>query len=349
MGWMDSQTTRVADNIAPGFSGEAENMMRMGWALDGLLATGEQQYIDKVKEMVDRSIATQTSQGQLAFEFNGWGAHDWQTKIEEWTGTREFKPAVVAASVGPAVLALYERTDDEAYLDAAERQYEYLQEIERTVDGGIPQRENAIELWIDTVYFVSPFLAQYGSIADDTSALEDAVRQLEVHNRYLREPRRDLYRHIWRENPDSYPQSTFWARGNAWMLTALVDTLEYLPDGFNGKKDLVRALQSLSASLVELQDRSGYWRNVLDDTNTPLESSASIMYAYAFKKGINMGLLDASYEEPAQRALDVTRELVDEEGNVPRQALTPGGPGVPLGVDTYGQGFYLLANAQFQE
>lgn len=307
-------------------------------ALNGLLAVGG--YDDEVQQYVDRSIETQTSAGQFSY-----GSLD----LKPWTDDVEYKSQTDPAALGYPVLEFYEWTGDERYLKAAERQYEYLvEEAQRTDDGGIGHHRGKIELWVDAVHMLCPFLARYGAIADEPEAFDDAARQVLVQTKYLRDPNAGLYRHEWREQPNVYPEDTFWSRGNGWVAAGILHALEYLPDEHKDRDALVEIFTELCETLLALQDESGFWHNVLDDTQSPLETSGTLMFAYAFKEGIERGLLDENiYGPPASDAMDVTKGVVKENGAVGRVVGPPGGPNVPFAVTSYGQGWFLLAASQF--
>ena len=314
-----------------------------GIAILGLLATGKE-YDERARELVDRSIETQTEAGQFSY-----GSLDTKPH-QEWTDLANYQGLVDPAVIGLSVLEFYERTGMERYLSAARRQYEFIQRAPRTAEGGIPQhRGRPLELWIDTIYELCPFLARYGRLADEPDAFDEAAKQICLQSDILQDPRTDLFRHEWREKPNTFPESSFWSRGNAWVLAGIVDTLEELPDDHENREALIDVFQRHAAAVVDRQDRSGYWHNVLDDETTPLETSGSTMFAYAFKKGIQRGLLDEEpYAGAAADAMDVCQNVVDKEGAVRRVVGPPGGPDAPFAVTSYGQGWFLLAADQFE-
>ena len=326
-----------------------------GVAINGLLETGREEYADAARALVDRAVETQNDAGQLTYgpsypiEVFGHGSEyeaHWEIDERKCINTNN------TTGIGRGVVEFYERTGEDRYLDAARGEYEHLRSVQRSEDGGIPhhkpERAGVTALWIDSVYMMCPFLARYGAAADDDEALDEAVTQIEVHAKHLQDPNTGLFRHIWHETPNSYPQSTFWARGNGWAVTAIVDTLEYLPADHPGREALADIYRETCAALLERQEGNGFWHNVVDDPETPLETSGTLMYAYAFKRGLEMGLLDdEAYADAARRAMEICHGVVDEDGAVRRIAGPPGGPGAPLTVTTYGQGFYLLAASQF--
>jgi unsaturated rhamnogalacturonyl hydrolase len=306
-------------------------------ALNGLLAVGG--YDDEAKRLVDRSVATQTSAGQ--FSYGSLDPKSWRD---------DYKSQTDPAALGYPVLEFYDRTGDEQYLEAAERQYDYLaEEAQRTAEGGIGHHRGEVELWVDALYMLSPFMARYGAVADEPAAFDDATRQILVQTKYLRDPHAGLYRHEWREQPNTYPEDTFWSRGNGWAAAGILDALEYLPDDHDDRDELVEIFTDLCAAVLPLQDASGFWHNVLDDDQSALETSGTLMFAYAFREGIERGFLDEDeYGQAARDAMEVTKGVVRKNGEVGRVVGPPGGPGVPFAVTSYGQGWFLLAASKFE-
>jgi unsaturated rhamnogalacturonyl hydrolase len=314
-----------------------------GIALLGLLATEQERFVAAARSLVDRAIETQTSAGQYSY-----GSLDVKPH-QQWTDLEGFKGLVDPSVIGVSVLEFYRRTGEDRYLDAATRQYEFLMDAPRTADGGIPQHKGGLELWVDTIYELCPFLASYGDATGNEAAYDEAAHQIRVQAKHLQDPHTDLFRHEWREEPNTFPESAFWSRGNGWAAAGVLDTLAHLPDDHPDRGDLVDSFQRLAGAVRPLQDASGYWHNVIDDDQTPLETSGTVMFAYAFHKGYQMGLLeDEAYLTAADRAMDVAAGVVDERGAVRRVAGPPGGPGAPLTVTSYGQGWFLKAACQLE-
>jgi unsaturated rhamnogalacturonyl hydrolase len=312
-------------------------------AINGLLATGRESAVEAATALVDRSVETQTGDGQFSY-----GSLDYKSWVER-TDLSRFKGISDPAAVGHSVLDCYDRTGEDRYLEAARKQYEFLQTITRTADGGIPHHRGNRELWVDAIYMQCPFYARYG-VHEDGAGFDEAVEQIRVHARYLQEDRTGLFRHSWRESPDMYPSSTYWSRGNGWAVAGVVDTLELLPDDHEGREDLLEVLHTTGAAVLDRQDASGYWHHILDDDESALETSGTLMFAYAFAKGVDLGYLDAEpYADAARRGFEVCEGLVTADGEVTRVAKPPGGEKMPLGVTSYGQGWFLLAASELAD
>jgi len=292
-----------------------------------------------VERWIDRAIARQSSAGYLAND------------ERDYLGSghvRVFTPSPAnASSFGVALLNIYRRTREQRLLDAALLHAEALLAAKRTRDGGIVARLEAPELWIDFAYLMAPFLTLLGCVTGRAEFLDEGARQIEVMAKHLVDLHRNLARHVWCETPDQYPQSTFWARGNGWLVAGLVDVIEMKPDHAAADR-LCDLLRRVLTSLRELQDRSGYLRHVLDDPFAPFESSGTLQYAYAAAAAARLGLVELGFRDSAIRAFRVVADSVGADGGVPAVALPPGGPGVPFGKAPFAQGFLLLAAFELQ-
>jgi unsaturated rhamnogalacturonyl hydrolase len=339
---MDLKTAvgRVADRTV------ARDMESEDWAravaLDGLRAVGSHEAA--VRRSVDRAVATQTSEGQFAY---GWG--EYPREWAKWTDydVESYSPTANPAAMGRSVLAVHERTGSERYLKAARRQYEFFEDTERTADGGISRRGDRVELFTEILYFLVPFFLRYGAVVDETSPVEAAVEQADVHCKHLQDPHTGLFRHIWRETPNSYPEGSFWSRGNGWAVAGLLDAILLLPDDHPARDRLRSSLRDALDAVVELQDASGFWHQCLDDPTTPLETSGTAIFAYTLRRGIDAGAVPEDHASTARDAMDACLGVVDEEGRVRRVSKPPASSLSPLGVTSYGQGWFLRAAAQF--
>lgn len=305
-----------------------------GTAINGLLATDRNEYVAAAKRLVDRSIETQTAEGKLSYD-----------DPKPWMhGTDPHRAQCEPATIGHGVLSFYQRTGEKSYLNAAKAQFEFLHDAAtRTADGGISYSTGPVGLWVDSIYMVCPFFAQYADFADAPEGYEEAVTHVEVQAKHLQDPHTGLFRHEWRETPDTYPESSLWARGNGWAAAGMVDTLSFLPTDHPGRERVEEILCDQCEALLELQDETGFWHHILDYPDSALETSGTLQVAYTFDKAAEMGLLDDRYVDAARRAMDVARGTVDADGRVRRVAVPPGGPDAPLDWTSYGQGWFLMA------
>lgn len=310
-------------------------------AITAILQSGTPADVAAVDAWLQRAVQTQRSDGNLAYADAVQGLSAGHI--------RSFTPiASLTSSLGYPLLLRYRQTQAPETLEAARRQYEALRDAPRTKDGGIWARAEGPELWIDFVYLMGPFLALYGQLANKPEAIDDAFHQYRVHVAHLVDPAKKLARHAWCESPDHFPQSTFWSRGNGWLVCASVDLLELVPEhrdaGFV-RQTCVDALRAIAA----YQDASGYFCHVLDNPRSNLEASGGLMFAYAVAKAARLGLDVEALMPAAQKAFRAVAAGVQPSGKVPGVAVPPGGPGVPFDWAPFGQGFFLLAAAELKE
>lgn len=331
---------RVANRTA------ARDMESEDWqraiAVDGLRAVDAHE--TAARQAVDRAVATQTSEGQFAY---GWG--EYPREWAKWTDydVESYSPTANPAAMGRSVLAFYNRTGEERYLDAARRQYEFFENVDRTADGGISRRNDRVELFTEILYFLGPFFVLCGQAFDEKEPIEAAVKQVDVHCRHLQDPHTGLFRHIWRETPNTFPEGSFWSRGNGWAVAGMLDVALLLPDDHPAQERLQLSLREALDAVVELQDTSGFWHQRLDDPSTPLETSGTAIFAYTLRRGIDEGVVPEAHAEAARDAMDACLGVVDEEGRVRRVSKPPASSLSPLGITSYGQGWFLLAASAF--
>ena len=310
--------------------------------LRGLLATGDDHHREVAERYVDRAVRSQSTAGQMAF-----GSID---VVPEWEEHRVFRPVPDAAASAYLALEVLENGGPEWYLDAAERQFRFLhEEADRSVDGGISHHMDDVELWIDAIYMMCPFMARYATVTDTDAALEEAIRQIDVHVTHLQDPQTDLFRHIWRECPNSYPDGSLWLRGNGWAATGILDTLQYVPTDHPERETLEDILRDHLVSMADYQDRSGFWHHLIDDDSMYLETSGTLQYAYAFDEAVDRGLISEEYQAVADRAISGAKTAVTDDGAVQRNAAMPGGPEAPQAINLYGQGWFLIAGTALLE
>lgn len=332
---------RVA-TAALGWELEYDYWERQG-AMTALLSWAYPDARATVRRWLDRAVETQTSDGWLCYGATtnlSFGAF----RVMDTGIMRAFERSASCAAYFAAPLGLlHELTGEQRYLDAARRQMEAVLVGPRTGDGFLRMNAAAAEVWIDEVYPVCGALAKLGRIAGRADWVDEAYRHLRVAEERLVDPRTGLARHIWCERPDSFPESTFWSRGNGWLLLAAAETLAEAPE----HRDADRArelLGRLLRAVAEVQDATGFLHDFLDDPGTPLESSGTLMFAAAAGMAATLGVGDDQLTAAALRALDAVAGIVTPDGSIGRVVLPPGGPGVPMSTMPLASSFFLLAS-----
>ncbi len=161
-------------------------MQRMAWeqgtASQALIAMGRK---DLAILFAKDALVRQTSEGRLGILGNDPGVTD-------------------PASNGEAVLLAWRTTGDEKYKKAADDMYAYLKtKAPRTSDGVLHHITYARQVWSDASFMGPPFLALMGDF-------DEAVTQIEGFRKYLMDPDKKMYYHIWDEEKKDYARKKFW-------------------------------------------------------------------------------------------------------------------------------------------
>jgi unsaturated rhamnogalacturonyl hydrolase len=218
--------------------------------------------------------------------------------------------------LGRQLLLLSGVTANAKYYKAATVLWQQLHDQPRTPSGGFwREKRYPQQVWLDGLYMAQPFYAEYAATFHHPEAFSDIAKQFTLIEQHTRDPKTGLLYHAWDEakvqpwiDPKTGHSQNFWARADGWYAMALVDTLDYFPQGDPGRVQLIAILNRLAAALVHAQDpATGLWYQVMDkpqEKGNYLESSAACMFVYALQKGVRKGYLPATYSHHAQKAYE---------------------------------------------
>ena len=171
-------------------------------------------------------------------------------------------------------------------------------------------------LWLDDMFMSVPALAQMGSYTGDVKYFDDAVKQVNQFSKRMFNEQKGIYMHGWVESMTVHPQF-HWARANGWAIMTMVELLEVLPKNHPGYPQVLAQLQKHIAGLVQYQDGTGFWHQLLDRNDTYLETSATAIYAYSIARAINRGYVDKMTYAPAVLlAWNAVSTKVNDKGQV---------------------------------
>ncbi|OXA75178.1 Rhamnogalacturonyl hydrolase YesR [Flavobacterium aquidurense] len=171
-------------------------------------------------------------------------------------------------------------------------------------------------LWLDDMFMSVPALAQMGSATGDVKYFDDAVKQVNQFSKRMFNEQKGIYMHGWVESMSVHPQF-HWARANGWAVMTMVELLEVLPKNHPGYPQVLAQLQKHIAGLVQYQDGTGFWHQLLDKNDTYLETSATAIYAYSIARAINRGYVDKMTYAPAVLlAWNAVATKVNDKGQV---------------------------------
>ncbi len=295
-------------------------MQRQAWeqgvAAQALLELGEERLVIM---MAREAVLRQWDDGRLGQVCDNHGVTDPGANGE---------PVLYAARV----------LSDQGLLQAARKQAEYfLKTAPRTSDGVIFHLDHKPQLWIDSMYMCPPFLAVMGYF-------REALLQVEGLRKYLWNPEKKLFCHIYDYGLKKFERQDFWGVGNGWAAAGMTRVLRALPENLKSDRDRLKGyIKALLDGCLKYQREDGLFHNVLDRPETFVETNLAQMLAYTIYRNIEMGWLDREYLKTAEAMRQVVRRKVDSLGYVNDVC------GSPLfqsaGVATEGQAFFLLMEA----
>ena len=161
----------------------------------------------------------------------------------------------------------------------------------------------------DAVFMGCPILAQVGHLAKETRYFDMCVR----HMRFMLELnlREDgLHRH-------SPLHESAWGRGNGFPALGLALSLSDLPSDHPGRGEMLAAFQAHIRALVEHQDSSGCWHQLIDVPGSYRELSCTCMITFALLRGVRSGWLERQHYLPViDKAWRAIRLRVAADGSL---------------------------------
>lgn len=262
--------------------------------------TGEKVYADYVKEYMSSLIAS-----------NGTWAKCTNNSSKECAGYNSTHGADCYKTAS-LLLDLYERTNDSRYLTMAKTLYADLDTAEKSYllsDAGNNYRHTwaddpSLDLWLDGLYMILPFRAEYAKHIGDTEELDLIVSRMKWVSDNMYNSSKGLFYHA--ANSASSNSGTYWLRSIGWYAAAIVDVMDSM-EGENleaMKKQLVKLVDGMKAC----QNASnGMWLNNLNASQSfsnPYETSGTALVCYAVMKAVNEGWLAESYADMAILAFE---------------------------------------------
>jgi unsaturated rhamnogalacturonyl hydrolase len=194
----------------------------------------------------------------------------------------------------------------------------YISNVEyRLPDGTLARNRPLVNtLWLDDLFMSVPALAQMGKLTGDVKYFDDAVKQVLLYSQRMFVAEKGLFMHGWVQDMEPHP-AFHWARANGWAFMTMAELLDVLPENHPGFAPVLAQFRAHAKGLARYQAGPGFWHQLIDRSDSYLETSATAIYVYAYAKGINRGWLDAkAYGPCALLGWNAVASKVNAKGQV---------------------------------
>ncbi|MCI6491620.1 MAG: glycoside hydrolase family 88 protein [Prevotella sp.] len=213
---------------------------------------------------------------------------------------------------------------DKAYGAVIDRYVDFVRNKQYRLPDGILARHRPHHntVWLDDMYMGVPCMAWYGIMNNDITAIHDAVKQIKLFKERMWVPEKKLFRHGWVESMTPHP-AYHWGRANGWAILTMCEVLDALT--IKGKSEETAADRAFVLDLLRqhieglsaLQDKTGFWHQLLDRPDTYNETSCTAIYTYCMAHAINEGWIDAqTYGAQVLLAWQACQTKVNAKGQV---------------------------------
>jgi unsaturated rhamnogalacturonyl hydrolase len=247
-----------------------------------------------------------------------------------------------AASPGEAILWAARETNDPVLMKGYEKLLHYMLKIApRNEEGIIYHFTNTPQFWCDCNYMLPPFLAVSGEY-------KEALKQIFGVKKYLWNPGKKLHSHMWHDEKKELNRAAFWGVGNGWSAAGFARVITSLPDSMKeDKKELIAYTTDLIDGCIPYIRADGFFHNIIDDTDSFIETNLGQQLAYTIFRGIKEGWLDKKYFDYAEKMRSASLSKVDELG------MVRGVCGSPEfdhpGTASEGQAFFILMETAYKQ
>ena len=248
------------------------------------------------------------------FEKNYKGEGKWSYPFGELFVMEELDDC---GAMGASVIEVYCRDRQDRYRSYIDQVAAHMMKRQTRLDDGTFARAfpHKWTLWTDDLYMSVSFLSRMGELTGDNKYFDEAAMQVLNFHKYVFNASAGLMYHCWYSDVQR-PGVAFWGRANGWALLAQVDLLDRLPKDHPKRDQLVRILQQHILGIAHYQSGEGLWHQLLDKTDSYVETSCTAMFTYAIARSVNKGYIEPRYASIAQRGWEGIMSKIRPDGQI---------------------------------
>ncbi|MFW9943322.1 MAG: glycoside hydrolase family 105 protein [Candidatus Thorarchaeota archaeon] len=220
-------------------------------------------------------------------------------------------------AMGAGLIEVYWINKEKRYREYIDKVANYIMKEEHRLEDGTLARLGPYEktVWLDDLYMSIPFIARYGKLTGDIKYFQFATKQVIQFTKYLYDEYMGLYFHCYYDNIKENGVA-HWGRANGWSIMAQANLLDVIPKDYPERDTLLDIYRQQIIGLSRYQSESGLWHQILDKTDSYLETSCSAMFTYAIAKGVNEGWLEEDFKTVALKGWEGIKTKIQLDGQV---------------------------------
>lgn len=179
----------------------------------------------------------------------------------------------------------------------------------------VKERDNDGELWDDTLFMATLFMTVAGKLCQRKDWIEDAQYQFLCHIRFLGDTHSGLFFHGWTFNGQHNFANALWARGNSWLTISIPELFRLIQPEPVTARYLKNVFISQVQALKNHQRTDGMFHTLLNDSDSPIEASATAGFGYGLLAGCREGLIELDeYQDMIHLCLQAVLQRINTSG-----------------------------------
>ncbi len=221
------------------------------------------------------------------------GSSKWSYPLGRYLTTEELDDC---GAMGASLIDVYNKDKNPQYLKYIQKAADHILNKQTRLSDGTLCRVRPVKMsvWADDLFMSVPFLARMGKLSGDNKYYDDAAKQVIQFADYLWDDNTGLYFHCW-QSDDSTNGVAHWGRANGWVIVAQIELLKKLPKDYPQRNKLLSILKRQINGIARWQSESGLWHQILDKSDSYLETSCTAMFTYGIAAAVNEGLIPERY------------------------------------------------------
>jgi len=205
-------------------------------------------------------------------------------------------------AMGASVIEIYKSDQQKQYWNYLTQAVDHIMNKQDRLEDGTLVRSfpHKWTLWADDLYMSISFLCRMGELTGESKYFDDAVNQVIKFHKHLFDEEKGLMYHCWYSDLKKNGVA-FWGRANSWALLAQAELLDRLPPKHKDRNKIISLFKKHITGISNYQSEVGLWHQLIDKSDSFLETSCSAMFTYAIARGIHNGYLDTKYLSAAEK------------------------------------------------